>query len=395
MRIGILTKHRSGNWGSALQSWATWKLWSNAFKDSSVELIDCMSMQAFRYANRKRCGKTSKTSRKFDFNRKLELCHDFLKRRCQWSTRSLISDDLRLTKQFIEQGDYDVISVGSDTVFQLGPNVTGAYISAAAAPNLFFLPFQTCAKKVAFAASCNPYRGPQELSGKMLTVRQALDDFAAISVRDQATLDMLRDCGLNADQIHYLPDPALLVDLNPLLHRHPWRSPLPTADALISVGKGSLAKSITVQLQQRGLQTINLLSGQTREHRLKLGKTIHRLEDVLQLHRQARWVITDRFHSAIMKISLSGNQLIGIEISEHYPNKNSKLRDVFNRLGIADQLMTTDTHASDDEAAAAIALQLNMLCNRPGNALHAELSTLRRHGEQTIKQLSQAIHVHH
>jgi hypothetical protein len=137
-------------------------------------------------------------------------------------------------------------------VFQLGPNVTGAYISAVAAPNLFFLPFQSCAKKVAFAASCNPYRGPQELSGKMQTVRQALEDFAAISVRDQATLDMLRDCGLNADQIHYLPNPALLVDLNPLLHRHPWRSPLPTADALISVGKGSLAKSITKQLQQRG-----------------------------------------------------------------------------------------------------------------------------------------------
>ena len=392
MRIGILTKHRSGNWGSALQSWATWKLWNDACSGSTVELIDCMTMRAFHYTNRKRISKKSRTSRELSFKRKLELCHDFLKRRCRWSERSLISDDLCITKNFIEQGNYHVISVGSDTVFQLGPNVTGTYISAPEAPNLFFLPFQICSKKVAFAASSNPYAGPQDLSNKAEAIRRALEDFTAISVRDQATVDMLKDCGLNEEGIHFLPDPALLVNLNPLIRSQPWRQQPPSADALISIGKASLAQSITKHLQQRGLKTINLLSGQTREERLELGTTINQLEDVLRLHHRARWVITDRFHSAIMKASLSGNQCIGVEISEHYPNRNSKIRDLFRRLGLEDQLITTERHKNDDSTASAIALQLNQFSSQPATSLSSELSTLRSQGRKTIEQLIQSIH---
>lgn len=349
-------------------------------------------MQAFHYANRKRFSKKSRTSRELSFERKLDLCHDFLNRRCRWSDRSFISDDLCITKNFIEHGNYDVISVGSDTVFQLGPNVTGAYMSAPEAPNLFFLPFQLCAKKVAFAASCNPYAGVLDLSNKAEAVRQALEDFTAISVRDQATVDMLKDCDLNTERVHFLPDPALLADLKPLIRPQAWRPHLPSVDALISIGKASLAQSITKQLQQRGLKTINILSGQTRKERLKLGTAINQLEDVLRLHRQARWVITDRFHSAIMKASLSGNQCIGVEISERYPNRNSKIRDLFRRLGIENHLITTETHANDDSTAAVITSKLKKLSYQPSSPLSNELSALRSQGERTIAQLIQAIH---
>ena len=100
MKIGILTYHRSINYGAFVQAYALQKLISECIPDAKVEIIDYDSPMAEKYYRRYYLGAKSlceiayiQKQRKVFFNAKrLQSCSD----------ESLISNDLNEFKRFVE-----------------------------------------------------------------------------------------------------------------------------------------------------------------------------------------------------------------------------------------------------------------------------------------------------
>ena len=338
-KIGILTYHHVANWGSVLQAYCLQQFLKKLAPKSEVEIIEYIPQTSYNYSQERFYSKSKK--KKFFWQKqpvnesylnKYNLCKNFLKKHCQLSEKSLVSDDLLEGKNFLLKQDYDAIFVGSDTVFQLGPNFGNKYIGAPQAPNLYFLPFTAPFKKIAFAVSVNPFEPSILESLDKEKTREALNDFEIIWYRDEVTKQALEMIGVSTEIMEFMPDPTLLTDFELLIDS--------TTDnykqsnlAAVAIGNGKLAEEIITTLKSQGYTTINLLSGSTAGNLLK-PTDISSVEDYIALHRTFDLVITDRFHSSIITLVVGKCPIIGIEEVQRYPQPNSKLRDLYKRLGI-------------------------------------------------------------
>ena len=201
MRIGILTFHRSINYGAFLQAYALLKALSSATNKSTVvEIIDYSSKKAEE--NYKQIYKSKSNS--IDIQRFIQ----FLKFRqsifrMHRSKAHLISDDLATFRSFVKNQNYDLIIVGSDEVWKID-GMRGF-------PNAFWLKDITWnVKKVSYAASSrNEF---EKLSEKEKTyMRSSLEGFSYIGSRDGYTKILVdRLCGKGISEHNC--DPVFLWD---------------------------------------------------------------------------------------------------------------------------------------------------------------------------------------
>jgi polysaccharide pyruvyl transferase WcaK-like protein len=71
-------------------------------------------------------------------------------------------------------------------------------------------------------------------------------------------------------------------------------------------------------------------------------------------YRELDLMVTDRFHGSILALQLSSANVVGIEHHGTYVEPNSKLRDLYQRLGIGDHLLRTDEQGLDRAAFEAL-----------------------------------------
>lgn len=225
MRIGILTFHRSINYGAVTQCYALCKQISKDFPSDTVEVID--------YIPKWRWKKYKPTVVNYVFSN-VSLRHSFLTNgkiiiskafelirhperiknlKIRYKAFQLSRKCLPLSEEFYLEdnlevfrgkvyGKYDVIVVGSDCVWEW---------TTIPFPNAYYLPGNYGCKKMSYAASA----GVDMASILPLQMREKLGecvtDFSYVGVRDTSTELMVKTVSKSATPMHNC-DPTTLLD---------------------------------------------------------------------------------------------------------------------------------------------------------------------------------------
>ena len=184
MKIGILTFHKTDNYGAMLQMYCLYSFLKIAGYD--VQLID----HDLARNTHKECGPIWKKMKRF-----IVRTVTFLRRKKRKRVFEEFLDRFELTKSW---NHFDLVVVGSDQVWNL--RLTNK--------DLFFLGKGISCKLVSYAASCGNVSSVSD--DERMLYQKYLPAFSAISVREESALRFLNPI-LNCEVKKTL-DPTLLVN---------------------------------------------------------------------------------------------------------------------------------------------------------------------------------------
>lgn len=200
MKIGVLTFHRSYNYGAYMQCFSLITKLKSTYPQHDIEVIDYTSFKALKgYENAINNAKTKKLARLLqERNNSFIECQEKL----PLSSKKFISDNMTDIVAYMNQ-EYDVVVVGSDAVFNW---------IARGFPNLYFLKDYN-GKKLSYAASAHGMNYQNMTEQQKQYLAQAFADFSYIGVRDITTENMVKfvDDGLKP---YHNCDPTMFLDLN-------------------------------------------------------------------------------------------------------------------------------------------------------------------------------------
>ncbi len=223
-KIGILTFHRSYNYGAFLQCYSLSKRISKDFPDCEVEVIDyCTKRMYENYSTSfipfilgpkskrntlgqmiRQAGKCILTPGVLKRKRNLYKGFDEDVSYLPLSYFRIISDDYNELFNMIDE-NYDVLIVGSDAVWEYKtypfPN---AYY-----PNYNF----KRTKLMSYAASSDRMHGSELTEDTRAFIRETLERFSYIGIRDIATQNFLSSISKDL-VLHHNCDPTTFVALN-------------------------------------------------------------------------------------------------------------------------------------------------------------------------------------
>ena len=200
IKVGILTFHRSINYGSFLQSYSL----ANALKsctDFDVEIIDYnmtnVELYSFLSCFSFNISQTYKSIiRYLKFKR-------LLNKSLPISKNKIITNKLNIIEKQLSD-KYDVIVVGSDEVWKI--NKLRGF------PNIYWLNEKLNCIKVSYAASANRTRFDRLSNEQKKYIKNSLKQFAYIGVRDENTLKQLKNIDTKL-LIRRNCDPAFLFEI--------------------------------------------------------------------------------------------------------------------------------------------------------------------------------------
>jgi len=327
VKIGILTYFWDENHGTILQAHFLWKALSDFFPNAHVELIN------YRHARNIQIVKNYFKYKDvfYDFKKKV-VTDKFKKNNLELSRKSLISKDYKKAIQFIDTGQYDVVVVGSDTVWQLTSNKRLPRF-----PNAYWLPGAIKSKKIAFAVSSNITRYEDISEEHRIIMRKALNDFSFIGVRDTMTLDLANSLGIEeGSKLFRVFDPTFLVDppdtnIKELLVNKGVKFDKPIL-GINYPPAAPFCSRIVEMYKSLGYQIVTFIS--------RLNSADHKLVcltpfEWASAYQYFDFVITDRFHGTIFSLK---NQVPVLAIDWHpfrYDKSgNSKTRCLMRDFGI-------------------------------------------------------------
>lgn len=197
-KIGILTFNNSYNYGAVLQAFATQKFLSNM--GNEAEFINYQNEYEYKYNKLFSYRKNLSLKRNIIILIKNTLFFSFWY--CNKSFNKFIKSmpkTCRCNSEQLNNLNFDIIIAGSDQIWN--PNIYGENMDWN-----FLLDFNTKAKKISFASSLGSYKISDEYKEKYL---KCLNDFYAISVREDFAVKQLEDLGLN--NIKKVCDPTMLL----------------------------------------------------------------------------------------------------------------------------------------------------------------------------------------
>lgn len=210
MNVGILTLHNNRNKGSLLQNYRLRETVRELAPDATVRTIDyrCRSHEFKRIKNSLITKQLDAVpARVRDFIRTERFAKEF----CALTEERLISDDYDRSKDFVEEFGFDVVLVGSDTVWKVEDGFRNRFSGQRPFPNVYFWGDGLSADAVAYAASANKTRLEALSASERRLFGRLLEGFSAIGVRDSHTAEMLDE--LDIDAYERVPDPTLLGEL--------------------------------------------------------------------------------------------------------------------------------------------------------------------------------------
>ncbi len=220
MRIGILTFHQSVNNGAVMQAYALSRRIQSEYPDATVEIIDYRMERVEQMYSYSLGSYLKSSSLRGTLAKCKRLLEDpqYLKRmrtrtrvfksclgKLPLSGERIVDNGTARLFAYIEK-HYDVLVVGSDAVWN--------YISRGF-PNAYLPEKSLSCVKMSYAASCYGMDFLQRADGERRQIKESLDDFAFIGVRDQATEDMVRWSGCKHPPIHTC-DPTVFLDVDDL-----------------------------------------------------------------------------------------------------------------------------------------------------------------------------------
>lgn len=202
-KIGILTYHRSYNYGAFMQCYSLSKKIKNDYPECIVEVIDyTMQLTLDNYDKYLNSLTEKEINLVKERNKIFEESQD---KYLPLSDEKIVTDDYNELFRKIKN-KYDIIVVGSDAVW----NWNGKGF-----PNAYFLGDDLSCKKFSYAASAHGldfYNMKVEDKEKL---NKFFDDFDYIGVREETTKKMVQFASPDK-QVHFNCDPTVLLDLESL-----------------------------------------------------------------------------------------------------------------------------------------------------------------------------------
>ena len=339
MRIGILTYHRSVNYGAVMQAAALAAEISRRLPDAQVDIIDYCSKRMDIYYKLFTLyrGKSSATH----ILSRIEMYRAFQRgqRELPLSDGKLISDDCNRFFRWL--GDkYDVVVSGSDAVWNYGKR---------GLPNPYFLHgLPEGIRRFSFAASCNGLgikRCSDIDAGAADFLREAIVRFDYLGVRDRQTEELVRSvCPLA--EVHHNCDPSLMFyDLSgwdrsklvvKLAKRYRFDLGKPAIGLMLSNLNGDLSRRLTERIRAAyggKYQTVSLYSyNKYADIPYVSNLTPQEWSVVFGLF---DLTVSKYFHGSMFSL-LNRRPVLAVGAETSINNLPNKVEDAFGRLGIAD-----------------------------------------------------------
>ena len=333
-RVGILTYFWGTNPGTALQAYSTLTLLQSHMPNANVQIINYQPKKVPRkyllnYFDLENSVRYHKLTSIYNAFRKNEL---HLRGPC------LFSRDLVEAGEFIGN-QYDLISVGSDTVWEIR---SLEHKNLAPFPNVYWLPSMIQAMKVSFSASADATTLDQLDHATIDEMRTVLDGFDLIGVRDDMTQTIAEKLlDRRKDRVTRTPDPTFSYSIR---NAGAW-------DALAGIGlqsnkpiaavklspMGGIRKKTIAHLQNNGYQVVSF-------DRVEGGRNLFTLP-ALNPHQWAEaykyfsLCVTDRFHGTVFSLKnltpVLAIDCSPIRITPQGDSKTSSLLKEFGLEGVA------------------------------------------------------------
>lgn len=198
MKIGILTFHRSINYGAFMQCYSLSKRLQADFPNDTVEVIDYTSGKIMQQYNNEILQAPQPLSLLLEQRRNAFLS---VYEALPMSSEQLLGDDCAEVAAHLNK-TYDVVVVGSDAVWNW---ITRGF------PNPYFLK-DYHGIKLSYAASCHGQKFRQMSDEQKQYLKEAFSDFSYLGVRDTTTEQMLAYVD-PALKVSHNCDPTMLLDV--------------------------------------------------------------------------------------------------------------------------------------------------------------------------------------
>lgn len=202
-KIGILTYHRSINYGAFLQCYSLSHFIQKRYGEKvKVEIIDFETREEFFV----RIKFLLKSKNILHFIQKIKMYIDFTKDQKQYlpyGSLRIISNSPRALEKKIKN-KYDIIIVGSDAVWNS--------VSKEGKFN-YFLPGVKCKFKMSYAASTNGLDTKSINKNQSTFLNKCLDDFYYIGVREEKGVEFVKNINYKF-HAHRNCDPTCFIDLS-------------------------------------------------------------------------------------------------------------------------------------------------------------------------------------
>lgn len=294
-KIGILTFHKSINYGSVLQAWALEQI----LKDYDVVIIDYepiayKKIYGLFYAFR---SMKNNINRILNFNAVIRQIKNFSRFR---------NKELNLTKSCVAKNinedyfkEFDVIVTGSDQIWN---------VHAEDADDIFFLPYNIKAKKIAYACSVNNTEFTEDRCTDVL--KKCILDYDFISIREKSGADRVLQFIDNRKKVYTMLDPTLLntketfykitskrIVQEPYIFLYNVWSGLSAVEAAKKISKLTGLPVYTAMMDPRIKQIMRI-----EKNGIKVEKKHTAPEDFLSLINYSEIVITESFHGTAFSL---------------------------------------------------------------------------------------------
>jgi hypothetical protein len=340
-KIGILTFHRSYNYGAFLQCYSLTNKIKEFFKNCEVEVIDYTTKSTFvnyrrDLLNWRRNIKNPKSF--FQIQRRNRLLSGFPEK-LPLSPVKIVDDKFDGLFEMIKER-YDVVIVGSDAVWNW--ELRGL-------PNAYFLHGDLSVYKMSYAASLYGIDYQTLTEPQKGYLKECLQDFRFVGVRDEATMDMVKTISGREDG-HHCCDPTVVLDLSTLevdieqLKRKMEKTGVDFTKPLIGMMAG---EHIGREIRERYGDTHQIVAVYSPN------KFAHVFLDDLNPFEWAvvfsmfQVTVTHFFHATIFSLK-NLTPVICIEHENAYKRKyDTKICDLLKRLGLEEFYFHLDTDYSE------------------------------------------------
>ena len=223
IQIGILTFHRSINYGAFMQCYALCNRIKRDFPQADVEVIDYVSKMVYdRYKpsvlsyiigpkgkrnslkeSAKRMAKSILFPKQIRSQKERYNAFQSVMNVLPLSKEKLISDDVKLFYETY-RGKYDVVIIGSDAVWEF---LNYPF------PNVYFMHDKIANHIISYAASCDRMHINTINNAQREYIKEGLLNFKYLGVRDVSTESFVGNI-CSAARLFHNCDPTALLDLN-------------------------------------------------------------------------------------------------------------------------------------------------------------------------------------
>lgn len=321
MKLGIITFHQALNYGAVLQAYALREYISRNFDQVQAEVLDyrCPALSEFYSIAGQKSGSAVKTF--------IKTGHFLVKRGCfrQFSRKHIPLSRTAYTPGTIANAnrDYDLFLTGSDQVWN--PDLTRQ-------DENYLLAFSPPEKRYSYAASIGRSEFPEALR---VEYRELLNSFAGISLREESAVRTLVELGVEQPVLVH-PDPVLL------LTQQDWSRLCASGGAgqkdyvlVFAVARSeALIRQAVEFARAKGLPVLYV--GQHTGNRDVTYIPFLRIEKLLALFRDARYVFTNSFHGTAFSIIFHRKFHSSVQYAD---GRNSRIMDMLEKTGLSDRLL--------------------------------------------------------